>query len=180
MGRWLLLVAAAAAAAACQAPGATPRTVLQQADSADQVLERMQHYVMRGGIKQSVVEADTAWFYEPTQTYELKNVRVTFFGPDGGLRSTLTAREGTYRWQQGTMEARKDVVVVSTDGKTLKSEVLRYDQNANQISTDTTFVYDGPGEHLEGTSFRADPDFKNVVSTRPRGKKRDAFLLPGQ
>lgn len=178
--RWLAAAAALAVTAACAEPGARPRTVLKQADSADQVIYRMAHYVTRSGVRRSVVEADTAYFYEPTQTYELRQVRVTFFDPEGGLRSTLTSQEGTYRWQVGTMEARVNVAVVSTDGKTLRTQFLAYDQASNRISTNQPFVYDAPGEHLEGNSFQADTDFRNVVTQQPKGTKDSVFVLPGQ
>jgi hypothetical protein len=42
------------------------------------------------------------------------------------------------------------------------------------------FAFDRGGEHLEGNSFRSDPDFKNVVTDRPRGVAGDGMLLPGQ
>ena len=36
--------------------------------------------------------------------------------------------------------------------------------------TDKHFTFDRGEEHLEGNSFRSDPDFKNVVTDRPRGR----------
>jgi hypothetical protein len=35
-------------------------------------------------------------------------------------------------------------------------------------------------DHLEGESFRSDPDFKNVVTNKPVGRAGDGLLLPGQ
>ena len=35
-------------------------------------------------------------------------------------------------------------------------------------------------EHLEGDGFRADPDFKNVAVSKPRGVAGVSLLLPGQ
>jgi LPS export ABC transporter protein LptC len=165
---------------ACEESGARPTTTVQAPDSADQVLEGFSHFVTRDGILRSRVEADTAYFYEPTQITDLKNVRVVFFDVRGEEGSTLTAKGGTYRWQDGSMEAKGSVLVVSPDGRRLKTETLKYDNPSNTISTNVHFTFDKGTEHLEGNSFRSDPDFKNVVTDKPRGVAGDGMLLPGQ
>ena len=175
-----LAIAVAVALAGCEDPGARPTTTLQAPDSADQVLEGFSHYVTHQGVRRSRVEADTAFFYENTQITELRNIKVTFYDLKGEESSTLTARRGTYRWQDGSMEAEGDVLVVSPDGRRLRSEILRYDNAENTISTDRQFTFDRGAEHLEGNSFRSDPDFRNVVTDRPRGVAGDGLLLPGQ
>ena len=92
----------------------------------------------------------------------------------------MTAREGTYHWQTGDMEGRGNVVVVgASDGRTLRSEVMRYRQVANQVSSDKPFVFDGPGRHIEGEGFTSDPNFKNVVARKPHGTGGQ-FTLPNQ
>jgi LPS export ABC transporter protein LptC len=165
---------------ACEEAGVKPTTTVQASDSADQVLEGFSHYVTRDGIRRSRVEADTAFFYEGTQNTELKNLRVVFFDIQGTEGSTLTAKRGTYRWQDGSMEANDNVLVVSPDGRRLRTEAIKYDNGANTISTNVHFTFDRGSEHLEGNSFRSDPDFKNVVTDRPRGVAGDGMLLPGQ
>ncbi len=144
------------------------------------MLEGFTHYVTTDGIRRSRVESDTAYFYEATQVTNLVSPKVTFYDLKGAESSTLTAKSGTYRWQDGSMEAKDNVVVVSPDGRRLATQRLRYDSRANQISTDQHFTFDRAEEHLEGNSFRSDPDFKNVVTDRPRGVAGDGMLLPGQ
>ena len=181
--RWLVLAMvglAGVVAGGCTQTGVKPPTTVATADSADQVIEKLSHYIVRDGVRRSLVEADTAYYYEPSQTYELKNVRALMYSPDGELQSTLTAVEGTYRWQAGWMEARQNVLVETPAGKTLQTQLLRFDQTANELSTEQPFVYAGPGEHLEGNGFKADPELKNVVTQQPRGTKDSVMLLPGQ
>jgi LPS export ABC transporter protein LptC len=173
-------ILAAAALPACEDTGARPTTTIQAPDSADQVLEGFSHYVTNDGIRRSRVEADTAYFYEATQITNLANPKVTFYDLKGAESSTLTAKRGLYRWQDGSMEASDSVVVVAPDGRRLATERLRYDNATNQISTDRHFTFDRGEEHLEGNSFRSDPDFRNVVTDRPRGVAGDGMLLPGQ
>ncbi len=164
----------------CEDSGVRPTTTVQAADSADQVLEGFSHYVTNEGVRRSRVEADTAFYYEPTQVTELRKIKVVFFDLKGEEGSTLTAERGTYRWQDGSMEATGNVRVVSPDGRKLATESLRYDNATNQIMTDKQFTFDRGAEHLEGNSFRSDPDFKNVVTDRPRGVSGEGLLLPGQ
>ena len=164
----------------CEDTGVRPTTTVQAPDSADQVLEGFSHYVTNDGVRRSRVEADTAFYYEPTQVTELRKIKVVFFDLKGEEGSTLTAKRGTYRWQDGSMEATGNVRVVSPDGRKLTTESLRYDNATNQIMTDKQFSFDRGAEHLEGNSFRSDPDFKNVVTDRPRGVSGEGLLLPGQ
>jgi LPS export ABC transporter protein LptC len=174
------LALVAAAVVSCEETGAKPTTTITSTDSADQVLEGFSHYVTKDGIRRSRVEADTAYFFENTQVTQLKKIRVVFFDIQGDESSTLTARSGTYRWQDGSMEANGAVVVVSPDGRRLQTETLKYDNAGNTISTNVHFTFDRGTEHLEGNSFRSDPDFRNVVTDRPRGTAGDGILLPGQ
>lgn len=169
-----------AALAACEETGAKPTTTVQAPDSADQVLEGFSHYVTFGGVRRSRVEADTAYFFESTQITDLRHVKVIFYDLKGEEGSTLTARRGDYRWQDGSMEAKDSVKVVNPDGRTLRTQRLKYDNATNTISTDVPFTFDRGEEHLEGNSFKSDPDFKNVVTDRPRGVAGAGMLLPGQ
>ena len=71
-------------------------------------------------------------------------------------------------------------MVVNPDGRTLRTQALKYDNATNTISTDVPFTFDRGDEHLEGNSFKSDPDFKNVVTDKPRGVTGRGMLLPGQ
>jgi LPS export ABC transporter protein LptC len=180
LGRMGTVMLAAVLGLACTEGGARPTGVVQAPDSADQVLEGFVHYGTRQGVRQTRVEADTAYFYDATQSSDLRRVKVTFFDGQGTEVSTLTANQATYRWQNGAMDASGGVVMRSRDGKVLKSEKLVYDESANVISTDRAFTFDRPGEHLEGTAFKSDVDFKNLKADKPRGTSEKGFVLPGQ
>ncbi len=175
--RWVP-TALALVATACET-GIKPTATIAAPDSADQVLLGMSHYVTAGGIQRAQVQADTAYFYSPVQTAELRNVHITFYDPRGAQTSTLTSREGTYHWRTGDMEARDSVVVLRTDGATLRTEVIRYSQVRNQVTSDKDFVFDEPTRHIEGEGFTSDPDFKVVTAIRPKGMG-GRFTLPNQ
>jgi len=165
---------------ACQDTGARPTTVVSAPDTADQVMEGFSHYVTSQGVRRSRVEADTAYFYEAAQSNDLRKVRVVFYNLEGAETSTLTAKRAHYRWQDGSMEAHDSVVVVSPDGRRLETETLRYDNATNTIWTDKPFRFQQGTTYLEGNSFRSDPDFRNVVTDKPRGAVGEGVALPGQ
>jgi len=179
-GRTLVgaLIAVLTATLAC-VDGSRPTSTIAKADTADQVLIGMSHYVTAAGVQRARVRSDTAYFYSPTQTAELQGVNITFYNLQGAESSTLKAREGTYYWRNGDMEARGNVSVVTTDGRTLKTEELRYSETKNQVTSDVPFVFDGPDRHIEGEGFVSDPDFKDIVARRPKGTGGQ-FTLPNQ
>lgn len=155
--------------AACQG-GMRPTATQSALDSADQVLIGMTHYVTETGLQRARVRADTAYFFSATQSAEMRNVHITFYDVTGNETSTLTSKEGTYHWRTGDMEGRGDVVVVTKDGRTLKSQVMRYSQVRNEVSSDKAFVFTGPGgQNIQGGGFTSDPEFKNLVAKHPSG-----------
>src|SRR5205814_3038223 len=138
--RWVPL-ALALVATACET-GIKPTATIAAPDSADQVLLGMSHYVTDAGIQRAHVRADTAYFYSPAQTAELRNVHITFYDPRGAETSTLTSREGTYHWRGGDMEARGDVVVVRTGGARRRTARRRDHQLRKPRGSDKPFVFD--------------------------------------
>jgi LPS export ABC transporter protein LptC len=177
------LLAAIAMTAACREDGVKPPVTQTAADSADQILFGLMHYVTEEGVKRSLVEADTAYLYDATQTAELKKVKVTFYDQDGAVSSVLTANEGTYFQQTGGMTARGNVIGTAPDGRTLRTTELKYEPNSKKVSTDKTFTFMREGNLLEGDGFVSDVDFSNIVVERPRGLEGSAGggrLLPGQ
>lgn len=157
----------------------TPPTAAVAADSADQVLYGLRHNLTVEGVLRAHLEADTAYFYQSAQRADLVGVAVVFFSPEGRQTSRLTSQAGAYDWRTGNMEARGNVVAVTPDGRRLTTSVLRYHRATDQISGPSQFVFDAPDRHLEGESFTADPEFKNVVTTRPRrGTVREGERRP--
>jgi LPS export ABC transporter protein LptC len=155
---------------ACAACGGvdTPPTATVVRDSADQVLYRLKHNLTVEGVLRAHLEADTAYFYQSAQRVDMVGVSVVFYSPEGRETSRLTSQTGTYDWRSGDMEARSSVVAVTPDKRRLTTSVLLYNRATDQISGPNDFVFDGPDRHLEGDGFTSDPDFKNVVATRPR------------
>ncbi len=173
---WLLIVLVTA----CADRGAAPPGIARP-DSADQVMEHMTTAIERNGVRVDSIQADTAWLYQARQVADLKGVHVTFFDSTGRVVSNITAITGNYDIAAHRLEARGNVVAVTPGGKVLKTEHLVYDQSRDQISSDTTFVSTSPGETISGSSFEADPTFKNIKVINPRGAQHGngIVLHPG-
>ncbi len=169
-----------AAVTGCNEKGAQPTTVVSASDSADQVMYGFVHFLTRNGVREGQVEADTAYFYDPTQTTVLRNMKLVFIDSTGKESATITSRIGTYRWQTGNMVADTNVVLRSHDGRVLKSEQLFYDAEKKELTTPLFFTFDKEADHIEGQGFRSDLSFEHVVVNQPVGTAKEGFLLPGQ
>ena len=108
------------------------------------------------------LQADTAYFFDDNTRIELENVNTTFFTSTGAKDAVLTSRRGTNNNRTGTMVARRNVVVVSEDGRRLTTPELIYNQQRNEISSDSAFVMTEPNRRLEGIGFRSDPNMNNI------------------
>ncbi len=126
------------------------------------------------------IRADTAFFYDPTQTAVLRHMKLVSIDSIGQEMAIITSRIGTYKWQTGNMVAEGNVVMTGHDGRVLKTEKLTYDATKKEISSDVHFTYDCKASHLEGSGFRSDMSFENVVASKPTGKADNGVALPGQ
>jgi LPS export ABC transporter protein LptC len=180
IGACCVLAVLAAATQACKERGHDPVTEIENAaDTADQLMIHLTVNLTTEGVRQAKLEADSGFMYEASGREDLKHIKVTFFTASGAQTSVLTALGGVYNPRTGQMEARGNCVVVMTNGARLTSEVLRYDQTKNEVSTDRPYVYDSADRHITGDGFVSDPSFSNIVTQRPRGTA-GRFTLPGQ
>lgn len=132
------------------------------ADSADQVMWGSKFNLTDKGLQRAEINADTSFFFNDNTRIELSHVNATFFTASGAKDAVLTSEQGTYSTRTGSMVARKNVVVVSEDGRRLTTQQLAYDQSRNEIASDSAFVLTEPDRRLEGIGFRSDPNLNNI------------------
>jgi LPS export ABC transporter protein LptC len=132
------------------------------ADSADQVMYGMRFVLTDKGLNRALLESDTAYFFDENTRIELEKVHTTFFTAAGAKNALLTSDRGRYNSRTNNMVARHNVVVVTEDGRRLTTPELNYNQQINQISSDSAFILTEPNRRLEGVGFRSDPDMKNI------------------
>ena len=179
-GRVFALWLFSALALSCSPEGPDRVAEVQElADSADQMLIDMRTVMTNLGVRQANLRADTAFLYENSGRTDLKKIEVTFFSTTGTQTSVLTADTGLYFIRSGQMEARGNVVVVRSDGARLTTSLLRYNQSANEVSTDQPYTFVEGERQAQGQGFVSDPSFSNIRTQRLRGTG-GGFTLPGQ
>ncbi|HEX3533146.1 MAG TPA: LPS export ABC transporter periplasmic protein LptC [Gemmatimonadaceae bacterium] len=183
----LVLVAAVACSQKKQPPVAAHSPL---ADSADQVMYGMRFVLTDKGLNRALLQSDTAYFFDENTRIELEKVHTTFFTATGAKNALLTSARGRYNSRTNNMVARTNVVVTTEDGRRLTTPELNYNQQTNQISSDSAFVLTEPNRRLEGVGFRSDPDMKNIqilkgasgmakgVSTQPTAPIPDPNAAP--
>jgi LPS export ABC transporter protein LptC len=166
---WLILaMVATASAAACKqsdGPGMviTAGTLL---DSADQVAFGSRTLITDAGLLRAEIFADTTMFLEQNARMVMRVVHGDFFNAQGSKDATMTAERAQYDTRNQRLEAWGNVIVTAVDGRVLKSAMLRFNSQLNQISSDSSFVLLEPdGKEVRGVGFDADPNL-NVINVR--------------
>ena len=173
----VLVVATASACSSKKQPPVATHSAL--ADSADQIMYGARFKLTDQGLARAQLEADTAYFFDDNTRQELENVHTTFFTVTGAKDAVLTSRHGTINNRTNNMIARINVVVVSEDGRRLTTPELIYNQQKNQISSDSAFVMTEPNRRLEGVGFRSDPNMKNIqILSGTKGIVRGVSTAP--
>lgn len=114
-------------------------------------------------------------------TYSARNlviaraIRVDFYDADGKRTSELTAQEGEINQRTRDMTARGDVVIQTTEGTRMSSEVLTFDNRRQLIIApdDQLVRVERENDVLTGYGFESDPElsrfeFKSQVRARLR------------
>src|SRR5215212_9352859 len=155
-----LAIAVATACTEKKAPPVARKSAL--ADSADQVMYGARMNLTDAGLARAELLSDTAYFFDDNTRIELRKVETTFYTTSGARDAYLTSRRGTYNNRTNLMIARGDVIVITEEGRRMVTPELQYNQQSNEISTDSAFVLTEPGRRLEGIGFRSDPNMQNV------------------
>ena len=177
----LFAIAAAVSAAACTertAPPIAKKSAL--ADSADQVMFGAHFNLTDAGLSRAELLSDTAYFFDDNTRIELRKVETTFYTASGARDAYLTSERGTYNNRTNQMIARGDVVVITEEGRRLTTPELKYDQQSNEIASDSAFVLTEPGRRLAGIGFRSDPNMQNIQILKTKSGSTGVVTLPGQ
>jgi LPS export ABC transporter protein LptC len=145
-----------------------------EAMEADYIIFGLTDNVTRGGIREFLLEADTALIFQDSTIVLLRgNVTLTAHNEDLGTeKAVVTSERGRLDKSTNEMLAEGNaVLIIHADGKRIESYELRYTPDADAIRSDSAVVmYDG-GDVVEGTGFSSDLDFEQVriQNARTRG-----------
>ena len=118
------------------------------------------------GVREFDVSADTAWiFRDSTVVYLRGNVTLTAYNEDvGDEKALVTSDRGRLDTSTNEMLGEGNaILLILTDGRRIESYELYYAPDQDEIRSDSaTVMYEGDNI-IEGTSFRSDLNFENVV-----------------
>ncbi len=123
-----------------------------------------------GRIKAIIKSGYLQYFEETYQTILSGGVSVRFFGPTGKQTSYLLSEEAVIDEQTNDMEARKNVLVVSSDSSRLRTERLFWDNKRQLIYSPEFVTITTSKERLQGHGFEADQSLKYYRVYRVTGQ----------
>jgi LPS export ABC transporter protein LptC len=178
--RGLMLAALCAiTATACTKKKASPtKSTASMADSADQVIFKLNTIMTDRGVQRAELLADSAFFFDDNTRAELRGVTTTFFTKEGARNGVLTSRRGTYNMRANVMEARDNVLIVGVDGRRLTSPMVRFEQYRNLILSDSAFVFVDGVQRLEGVGFESDPQMLSIKIRQLSRGRGGSIVLP--
>ena len=145
-----------------------------EAIEADYIIFGLTDYLTRRGVREAIVEADTALIFSDSTVVLLRgHVRLTAFHEELGTEKALvTADRGRLDTETNELLAEGNAVLtIEADGRRIESYELRYTPDQDRIQSDSSVVmYDGD-DVVEGTSFNSDLNFERVLilNARTRG-----------
>jgi LPS export ABC transporter protein LptC len=95
------------------------------------------------------------------QTQMSQGVKVHFFNREGKQTSVLTSDEGSVDEASNNLEARKNVVVVSSDLSRMTTELLFWDNQRQLIYTPEYVQIKTVKEKMQGHGFESDQSLKH-------------------
>ncbi len=141
---------------------------------ADYIIFGNRHYLTRQGIREALVVADTAYFFNDSTVVLLRgNVTLTAYHEDIGTeKAVVTSDRGRLNTNDNSMVAYGNAVLVIAEGqRRIESAELNYHPEQDRIWSDSaTVMYEGQSI-VEGSGFDADLDFDQVLvrNARTRG-----------
>lgn len=150
------------------------------ADSADQIAFKSRTLITDRGLLRAEILADTSLFLDQNTRVAMRIVQGVFYDGAGAQTATMTARTGSFDTRNSIMEAWGDVRIISVDGRTLRTPMIKFDNRLNQVMSDSPFVMtEPPDREVRGVGFRADPDLNTIQTLKVQKGKAGTFRLPG-
>jgi LPS export ABC transporter protein LptC len=106
------------------------------------------------------------------QTQMSQGVKVRFFDREGRQTSILTSDEGTVDEGTNNLEARKNVVVTSSDKSKMITEQLFWDNQRQLIYTPAYVQITSVKDKLQGHGFESDQSLRNYRIFRVTGQSQ--------
>lgn len=160
----VVMVAGAGFALVTRPPSTEEESVTLESvipQKSDVCLNRIHHVATRGGVKEWMLDAESAQYEKAGSKTVFKDICATFF-LEGGRAVTLNSRDGVLSTDTKDMEIWGDVVARSGSYQ-LNTNRVRYDHKAQVLSTKTPVVIKGKGMEITGDRMSFDLQTERVV-----------------
>jgi LPS export ABC transporter protein LptC len=172
------VVCTAAGVGACNKSKQFAVSPQSAADSAEQIGFGVRTLLTANGVQKGELTADTMYVYNDQTKFDFRNARVKFNTETGAPNGTMRADRGIYDTRTQILEGFGNVVVTTLDGKRLTSPHLKFNQLANEVSSDTTFELKAGDREQRGIGFTADPNLTRFRCLKACGGSAP-ITLPG-
>ena len=98
-----------------------------------------------------------------------EGVEVIFYDDTGLVKSVLKSENANIDEHNKMMTALDNVSLTSSEGKTLETEELIWDENSNIIYTDQHVIITTSNEVIQGEGFESNPDFTEYSISKITG-----------
>ncbi|HEY7236524.1 MAG TPA: LPS export ABC transporter periplasmic protein LptC [Gemmatimonadaceae bacterium] len=174
----LVIACAVSGAGACTETKGPPVSPQSDADTAEQIGFGVRTLLTANGVQKGELLADTMYVFNDQTKFDFRNARVKFNTETGAPNGTMRADRGLYDTRTSILEGFGNVVVTTLDGKMLTSPHLKFNQLANEVTSDTSFRLKAGDREQRGIGFSADPDLKHFRCFRACGGSAP-ITLPG-
>jgi len=106
-----------------------------------------------------------------------QGVKVDFYDEEGRHTFVLTSNKGLLNERTNDVIAFENVVVVSDDGTTLRTEKLRWDERKQKVISDDFVTITTEKDTLYGIGFESDRHLTNWVIKKPWGVSQRKAIL---
>jgi LPS export ABC transporter protein LptC len=127
----------------------------------DVCLNHIHHVATRDGVKEWMLDAESAQYEKAGSKTVFKDICATFF-LEGGRDVTLSSSDGVLLTDTKDMEIWGEVVARSGSYQ-LNTNRIRYDHKAQVLSTTTPIVIKGKGLEITGDRMTFDLQTEHVV-----------------
>lgn len=149
-------------------------------DSADQFMMGMTTVLHDRGVKRADIAADSAYLFDNSVRIRMLGVSGTFFTSTGVQAGVMSAKRADYDTRMDSLQAWGDVVIISTEGRTLKTPQLKYNKVSNEMSSDSLFTITDSEHTTTGIGFTSDPGLNTVVVKKMISGSAGKVNLPGR
>ena len=134
--------------------------------------KNMEAYLSQAGVVKAKLKSPLMLHYEKDTSFAEfpKTLHVDFFDSTAKIQSWLDAKYGKYFESQNKVFLRDSVIAINTNGDTLKTPELWWDQQKEKFYTDKYAELHTKDKRIHGgRGLEATQDFKDITFKDPTG-----------